>query len=256
MFIDSHCHLELEEFDKDRAIAIERAMAAGVSRILIVATEEKYFSMLVKIIEGNPSIYGAIGLHPHNAIAYCDGFERTVRQLLSHPKIVGYGEIGLDFYRNHSPKDVQIRVFKKQIKVAIESKLPVIIHSRDARHETLSIVREMGLSEHPFIFHCYSYDVATAKELLDMGAYLSIPGTVTYKNSIVSEVVRQVPLDRILSETDSPFLSPAPHRGKRNEPAYVAVVVEEIARVKNMDIQMVASVLEQNFFTLFTKIVK
>jgi TatD DNase family protein len=254
MFIDSHCHLELEEFDKDRPGTIDRAMTHGLSHLITVATEEKYFPRLVEIIESNLAVYGAIGLHPHNAASYSDVFEKKVQRLLAHPKIVGYGEIGLDFYRNHSPHEVQTRVFRRQLEVAIDSQLPVIIHSRDARDETLRIVREMGLSSHPFVFHCYSYDVATAEEIVALGGYLSIPGTVTYKNASVPDVVDRIPLDRVLSETDAPFLAPIPYRGKRNEPAYVTLVVKEIARIKRMEVAHVASVIKQNFFELFKKI--
>jgi TatD DNase family protein len=251
MFVDSHCHLELEEYDDDRDLAIERALSTGVSQMLTVATESKYFPKLVEIMDSHPSIYGAVGLHPHSASDYSDAFEATVRKLAKHPKIVGYGEIGLDFYRNHSPRDVQLSVFRRQVELAQTLSLPVIVHSRDARDDTLRIIRESGLSGYPMVVHCYSYDLPTALELIDMGAYLSVPGTITYKKAGVSEVVRHVPLERLLSETDAPFLAPTPHRGRRNEPAFVRLVVEEIARVKEMAVGSVAQILSANFTRLF-----
>jgi TatD DNase family protein len=251
MFVDSHCHLELEDYDEDREQTIRRASDAGVSYVLTVATEAKYFPRLVEIIDSHPRVYGAVGLHPHNAVDYSPAFETTVKELSSHPKIVGYGEIGLDFYRNHSPRDVQIRVFIRQIEVARERGLPIIIHSRDARDETLHIIRETGLPGYPFVVHCYSYDVDTALKLVDMGAHLSIPGTVTYKKSGVADVVRQLPLESLLSETDAPFLAPSPLRGKRNEPAFVRLVVEQIAVLKGKEPGEVGTILANNFVRLF-----
>jgi TatD DNase family protein len=251
MFIDSHCHLELEEYDEDRDVVIERAHAAGVSLMLSVATERKYFPKLLEIVDKHQSVYGAIGLHPHNATDYGDEFERAVKDMANHPKIVAYGEIGLDFFRNHSPRDVQLRVFQKQVEVARDLGLPVIIHSRDARDDTLRIIKETGLPGYPMVVHCYSYDLPTARELIELGAYLSIPGTVTYKKSGVAEIVTHLPLERLLSETDAPFLAPVPYRGKRNEPAFVRLAVDEIARAKGLSVDDVARRLADNFAGLF-----
>jgi TatD DNase family protein len=251
MFVDSHCHLEMEEYDKDRGAVIDRALADRITYMVTVGTDPTYFPKVVQMIDRYPQVYGAIGIHPHNASAYSADVEKAVREHLKHPKIVAYGEIGLDFFRNHSPHDVQIRVFRRQIELGCEAHLPIVIHSRDARDETLTIIREMRLFEHPTVIHCYSYDLDTAKELLDMGMYLSVPGTVTYKNSLLPGIVAHAPLDRLLSETDAPFLTPTPHRGKRNEPAMVRLVAEEIARIRQQSVDEVASTLMATFKNLF-----
>ncbi len=251
MFIDSHCHLEMEEYDEDRDRVVASALREGISSMLTVGTEQRYFAKVVEIAESYPCVLGAIGVHPHNAAAYSDALEQEIKAFLAHPRIIGYGEIGLDFYRNYAPRDVQMTVFARQIEVARTAGLPIIIHSRNAAEETLGILREARLEGHSTIVHCYSYGIETARELLDMGMYLSIPGTVTYKNSGLPEVVRYVPLDRLLSETDAPFLSPQPYRGKRNQPAFVRLVVEEIARIKQGSIGETAQVLADTFLRLF-----
>ena len=253
MFVDSHCHLEMEEYDSDRDAVIARAVAAGVSYMLTVATEERYFSKALEIARANEGVYAAIGVHPHNAADYSEALEKRIRSYLDHPKIVGYGEIGLDFYRNYAPRDAQMDAFERQIALAREAGLPIIIHSRNARAETLGVLRSASIEGHPTIIHCYSYGVDTAKKLLDMGVFLSIPGTVTYKNSGLAGVLDHVPLERLLSETDAPFLTPSPHRGKRNEPANVVRIVEEIAATRKKDPEEVGMLLTKTFTSLFLK---
>ena len=253
MFVDSHCHLEMEEYDSDRDAVIARAAAADVSYMLTVATEERYFSKAVEIARANEGVYAAIGVHPHNAADYSEALEKRIRRYLDHPKIVGYGEIGLDFYRNYAPRDAQMEAFERQIALAREAGLPIIIHSRNARAETLEVLKRASIVGHPTIIHCYSYDVDTAKKLLEMGVFLSIPGTVTYKNSGLAGVLEHVPLERLLSETDAPFLTPSPHRGKRNEPANVVRVVEEIAATRKKDPEEVGTLLTETFTSLFLK---
>jgi TatD DNase family protein len=251
MFVDSHCHLELEEYDEDLDRIIGLAREKDVSCMVTVGTEERYFEKVVKIIDSYPTVYGAIGVHPHNAESYSDRLEVVIKRFLGHPKIVAYGEIGLDYYRDYSPRDAQIGAFERQIELARIDGLPIIVHSRNAQEETIRILRGAGLEAHKTIIHCYSYDLDTARRFLDMGMYLSIPGTVTYKNSGLTEIVRYVPLDRLLSETDAPFLTPQPHRGKRNQPAYVGLVVQEIARIKEMGVEETARILGETFSRLF-----
>jgi TatD DNase family protein len=251
MFVDSHCHLEIEEFDEDRDHVIDLALEQGVSNMLTVATEERYFAKVLEIVESHPAVYGVVGIHPHNAETYTDAVEDAIRRLLVHPRIVGYGEIGLDFYRDYAPRDIQARVFRRQLEVARAADLPIIVHSRNARDETVDILKGARLDGHKTIIHCYSYDLETARKLLDMGMYLSIPGTITYKNSGLAEIVRYVPLEKLLSETDAPFLAPQPYRGKRNEPAFVKLVVKEIAQIKGLAIEETAMVLADTFAGLF-----
>jgi TatD DNase family protein len=252
MFVDSHCHLEMESYDADRDKVIARGIEAGLRYMLTVATEEKYFATAQEIIDAHASVYGAFGIHPHNSRELDDELAKKIKGLFSHKKLVAYGEIGLDFYRNYAPRDIQIKAFRAQIALAKELSVPIIVHSRQARDETLDVLRETGAADNGAVMHCFSYDLDTAKKLLDMGFYLSIPGTVTYKNSSsLREIVRYMPLDRMLPETDAPFLTPEPHRGKRNEPAFVALVVMQIAEALARPVEDVSSVLCDNFIRLF-----
>jgi len=251
MFVDSHCHLEMEEYVDDRQAVIDRAARGGVSCMVTVGTEIRYFGKVLEIIERDARVYGALGTHPHNAKDYSSEIEEKTRGYLRHPRVIACGEIGLDFYRNLSPAALQIEAFRRQIALAVEEGLPVIIHSRNAKEKTLEILRETLNNGPRTVVHCYSYDLATAKKLLDMGMYLSIPGTVTYRNTGLAKVVRYVPLDRLLSETDAPFLAPASERGRRNEPAFVKHVVREIALLKGKTAEETASVLMETFKAVF-----
>ncbi len=254
MFVDSHCHLEMESYDADRDEVISRGIKAGLDYMLTVATEEKHFGRALKLIEGHDSIWGAFGIHPHNSGDFDEKLAVKIRNLFSHKKLVAYGEIGLDYYRNYAPREVQVKAFRAQIALAKELSLPIIIHSRQAREETLSILRETSAAENGAVMHCFSYDLATAKELLDLGFHLSIPGTVTYKkSSSIGEIIRYVPLERLLPETDAPFLTPEPHRSKRNEPAFVTLVVTRIADLIGRTVEEVAPVMRDNFVRLFIR---
>ena len=252
MYVDSHCHLEMEEYDADREQVIGRSKKAGLRYILTVATEEKYFARALEIIESHEMIYGAFGIHPHNSGEFTDTLAEEIRNYFSHDKLVAYGEIGLDFYRNYAPRDAQIKAFRAQIGLAKELSLPIIVHSRDAKEETLEILSETDAAVNGAVMHCFSYDLHTAGKLLDMGFYLSVPGTITYKNaSELREILRHAPLERILPETDAPFLTPEPHRGKRNEPGFVSIVVKKIAEAVNRPLEDVSSTLCNNFVELF-----
>ncbi len=252
MFVDSHCHLEMDSFEQDRDKVIEKSSKEGLDYILTVGTEERYFEKVVEIIEKYDNIYGAIGIHPHNSSEYNEVTAKIIGKYLTHKKIVAYGEIGLDFFRNYSPRDTQIKAFKDQLTTAKSLNIPVIIHSRHARDETLSILEETYHGNASGVIHCYSYDMDTAKKLLDMGFYISIPGTITYTNTQkATEVVKNIPMDRLLAETDAPYLTPVPHRGKRNEPHFVKYTIAKLAQIKNKDIEEVASSIRENFVRLF-----
>ncbi len=242
----------MEEYEEDRDKVIDRSIKAGLRYMLTVATEEKYFAKALKIIEAHEMIYGAFGVHPHNSREFDDRLGKMIRGFFAHEKLLAYGEIGLDFYRNYAPREVQMEAFRAQIELAKELSLPIIVHSRQARDETLRILDENGAAENGAVMHCFSYDLDTAKKLLDMGFHLSVPGTVTYKqSSSLRETIRYVPLDRMLPETDAPFLTPEPHRGKRNEPAYVTLVVARIAEVLGRSVEEVSEALCDNFVRLF-----
>ena len=254
MFVDSHCHLEMEDFEKDRKEVVERGLREGLQYMLTVGTEEKYFKKVIEIIDAFPCVYGAIGIHPHSSKDYNGSLEKTISTYLNHKKIIAYGEIGLDFFKNYSPKEFQINAFQIQLEVAKRAKLPAIIHSRNAKDETIQILNSACDGNLGGVIHCYSYDLTTAKKFLDMGFTISIPGTITYKNShSLVDVVKYTPIDRILAETDAPFLTPHPHRGKRNEPSFVKLTVERIAQIKGKETEEIASQLTQNFERLFLK---
>jgi len=254
MFVDSHCHLEMEAFEQDRDRIIEKSMAEGLAYILTVGTEEHYFQKVVEIIEKYDRIYGAIGIHPHSSNDYNDTTAKVIRQFLKHEKIVAYGEIGLDFFRNYSPRETQIQAFKDQLNLAKSLDLPVIIHSRNAKDETLAILKDIYSDDASGVIHCFSYDIDTAKKLLDMGFYISIPGTITYaKTQTAIDVVRNVPMSRLLVETDAPFLTPVPHRGKRNEPFFVKYTVARLAQILGKSVEDVASNIHDNFKKLFLR---
>ncbi len=251
MFIDSHCHLEMEEYDRDREAVIRRAAEEGVGYMLTVATEEAYFDRAIQIIEQNPTVFGVLGIHPHNAKDYSQKVQKRIIELVKHPKIVAYGEIGLDFFKDYSPRQAQIDAFVSQISLAKDANLPIVIHSRNAKQETLEILKAAGTESAKVIIHCFSYDLPTAKTMLDMGFYLSITGVVTYKNNPLAEIVRHLPLESLLAETDSPFLTPQPHRGKRNEPAEVVRVYEKIAEIQKRSLDDVSHVMGKTFGKLF-----
>ncbi|MCX8110701.1 MAG: TatD family hydrolase [Syntrophorhabdaceae bacterium] len=255
MFVDSHCHLEMESYNKDRDEVIEKSLKASILYILTVGTENRYFKTVNDLTTRYKNILGAIGIHPHNSDQFNETTAKKIKDYIrENKKIVAYGEIGLDFFKNYSPQDIQVKAFIRQIHLAKELKIPIIVHSRQAKEKTIEILKENSASDNGGVIHCYSYDRESAKRFLDMGFYISIPGTITYgdkKQSI--DLVRYIPLDRLLSETDAPFLTPVPFRGKRNEPSFVRYTVEKIASIKNMDIEEITSNIYKNFVDLFLR---
>lgn len=250
MLIDSHAHLEMEDFDSDRNEVIGRAEQAGVDRIITVGTTLSDCEKAISIARQHESVYAAIGVHPHevkdiNKTTYDD-----LKRLAKEEKIVAYGEIGLDFFRNLSPRDVQVRRFGEQLELAGEMGLPIIIHDREAHKETLEMLR--GWRGKPGVIHCFSGDYRMAQKCLDMGFYLSIPGAVTFgKSEKLQEVVRKIPITSLLVETDAPYLTPHPNRGKRNEPAYVVHTARKVAEIKGLPFEQVADVSSRNARSLF-----
>jgi TatD DNase family protein len=252
VLIDTHAHLDLDDFDADRDAVISRARAAGVERVITIGIGPEECRRAIEIAEAHPFIYAAIGMHPHNAamlgLAALDFLEQHAR----NPRVVALGEMGLDFFRNRSPRGDQIRAFRAQLDLAAALKLPVVIHDRDAHAETLQILRE----EKPpcgGVLHCFSGDTAMARSCIDLGFMISIPGTVTFKNAaMLHSVVVDTGLEHLLIETDCPFLTPAPHRGKRNEPAYARFVAEKIAELKKASIEDVIACTGANACRLFS----
>jgi len=250
MLIDSHAHLEMRDFDRDRNEVIGRATQAGIDLIITVGTTVSDCEKAVLIASQYETVYAAIGIHPHEVKDIDEATYNDLKRLAKAEKIVAYGEIGLDFFRNLSPKDVQIRRFGEQLELANEMGLPIIIHDRESHKETLDMLR--GWKGKQGVVHCFSGDYIMAGKCVDMGFYISIPGAVTFgRSEKLQEVVRRLPITCLLLETDAPYLTPHPNRGKRNEPAYVVHTARKVAEIKGLSFEHVASVSSQNARSLF-----
>jgi TatD DNase family protein len=252
MLIDSHAHLEMPDFKKDLEAVIQRAKGSGVEYIFTVGTEKKDWKRAVEIADSHPSIYAILGVHPHNAKEIDDQTYPTLRGLCRNGKVRAYGEIGLDFFRNLSPRDIQLKRFREQIGLAKELDLPIVIHDREAHRETLEILKSERAEESGGIIHCFSGDYEMAKACLDMGFYISIPGSITFKKAEGSrEIVERIPLESLLVETDAPFLTPEPFRGKRNEPSYVRYTAQKVAEIKKVSFEKVAEITTENALRVY-----
>jgi TatD DNase family protein len=250
MLIDSHAHLEMPEFDSDRRKVIERAGQAGVDYIVTVGTNLELSRKALSIARQYENIYATVGVHPHDAETACDKIFDDLKVLAEDPKVVAYGEIGLDYFRNLSSREKQIEMFGRQLELAAELKLPVIIHDRNAHEETIRMIKSSRIR--CGVFHCFSGDWAMARQCMDMGFYISIPGVVTFdKAKELQDVVRKTPLDFILLETDCPYLTPVPHRGKRNEPSLMIHTAKKAAAIKAMTWEEVARAAARNTRKLF-----
>ncbi len=251
MIADSHAHLEMRDFDRDRAEVIKRAEDAGVDLIVTVGTTLDDCRKAVSIAGKFKNVYAAIGIHPHDVKEIDDGTYDSLRTLAKMDKVVAFGEIGLDFFRNLSPREAQIRRFGEQLEVAGEIGLPVIIHDRDAHKETIDML-ERWKREQRGIIHCFSGDQGMAAKFLDMGFLISIPGAITFgKSEKLREVVKYIPVASLLLETDAPYITPHPHRGKRNEPAYVVHTARKVAEIKGLSLEELAKVTYQNTKDVF-----
>ncbi|MCD6560808.1 MAG: TatD family hydrolase [Deltaproteobacteria bacterium] len=252
MLIDSHAHLDMQDFNHDRNQVIERAIKGGLSRIITVGINMASSIAALKLTREYDSVFAAVGYHPHNASECNRQALNKLTETASDPKVVAWGEIGLDFYRNRSLRDVQMNVFLQQLEIAGELGLPVIIHDRDAHNEILSILKKIGKGDRKGVIHCFSGDTNMAMTLIELGYYISISGVVTFKKaSLIKEVASNIPLERLLVETDSPYLAPAPKRGKRNEPLFVTYTAKEISRLRGIEPDELAVALSANTERLF-----
>jgi TatD DNase family protein len=252
MLIDSHAHLEMPEFKKDLEAVIQRAKESEVEYIFTVGTERRDWKRALEIANTHPSIYAILGVHPHNAKEIDDQTYRTLRELCQNEKVRAYGEIGLDFFRNLSPRDIQLRRFREQIGLAKELGLPIVVHDREAHRETLETLKSENAGDYGGIIHCFSGDYEMAKVCIEMGFYISIPGTITFKNAErFQEIVKKLPLESLLIETDAPFLTPFPFRGKRNEPSYVKYTAQKVAEIKKISFEKVAEVTAENALRVY-----
>jgi TatD DNase family protein len=252
--IDSHCHLDFERFDDDRQQVIERAGAAGVEAIIIPALDLTNCQTVLDLTEQYDQLLGAVGIHPNSSAEWQDGWLEEIRSFAQHPKVVAIGEIGLDYYWDKSPKVIQQQALRMQLVLAAELNLPVIIHNRESDEDVLELLAQSPLNgrPEPGVLHSFSTNWETAEQALDMGFYLGFTGPVTYKKADeLRAVVARVPLERMLIETDAPFLAPQQHRGKRNEPAYVAYVAEKIAEVRGLTTAEIARHTTENASRLF-----
>lgn len=256
MLIDSHCHLDDPSLAVEIEDVVQRARDSGVEFMLTISTEVRAFETVRAVAEKYENIYCTVGTHPHNAGKEPDVSADELVELIAHPKVVGIGETGLDYHYDNSPRDVQAACFRVHIEAAIRSGLPLVIHSREAETDTADIIEE-GLRKGPFtpLLHCFSSDRSLAERGLAVGAYISFSGILTFKAAEeIRKVAAEAPLDRILVETDAPYLAPTPHRGKRNEPAYVIHTAARLAQVRGMSADEINKVTSRNFFTLFDKI--
>lgn len=253
ILFDSHCHLEDERFAGETDAVLERMREAGVERCILAGSDMPTCEKIVALTVAYPQIYGMVGVHPHEA----SGFEPMqldrMADWLKSDKIVGVGEIGLDYYYDHSPRDVQKNVLRQQLDFAYTLNVPVAFHVRDAHGDMLDLLRARKGSLPAGVLHCFSSSVESAREYLDMGFYLSFAGPVTFKNAVkLQEVAKYCPLDRLLVETDSPYLAPVPMRGKRNEPAYVSYVAQAVADLRGIDADALAEAAFENTCRLYS----
>ncbi len=255
MIIDTHAHIDAADYDEDREAVIERARENGVQYMLNIGCDIKSSYRSMELSEQYDFIYATAGIHPHD-VKYIDADTYAhLRQLLLHPKVIALGEIGLDFFKNYSPQDEQRTHFRKQIQLAREMNKPIIVHSRDAKEDIIATLSEFYPKDpttHSGIFHCFSGDQELADKALEMGFYISFSGSITFKKAeALRDVAKTIPADRLFAETDCPYLTPVPHRGKRNEPAYVNFTAEKLAEIRGLKIEDVKRAMALNFFELF-----
>lgn len=247
MLIDTHAHLNAIQYQDDLDEVIERAQAEGVSTIVVVGFDRETITRAIELADQYEFIYATVGWHPVDAIDMTDEDLKWIEELSAHPKVVALGEMGLDYYWDKSPKEIQKEVFRKQIALAKKVKLPIIIHNREATADIVEILQEENASEVGGIMHCFTGSIEVARQCMDMNFYISFGGPVTFKNAKKpKEVAAEIPLDRLLIETDCPYLTPHPFRGKRNEPSYVKYVAEQIAELKGTTFEEIAQKTSDN----------
>lgn len=255
MLVDSHCHLNYPQL-ADTSAVLARAKGAGVRLMQTISTKKSDFAEVKALAEAHPEIYCSIGIHPHEAEPHEDISETELQEAATHPRVIGIGETGLDFYYEHSPRAIQIELFRRHIRVARRLDLPVIIHSRNADEETVAVLKEEHEEGGPFRFliHCFSSTKYLSDESVKFGGYISLSGIITFKKSQeLRNAAATVPLDRLLVETDAPYLAPAPHRGQPCEPAYTALTAKKLAEIKGISEAELAMATTDNFFRLFSK---
>lgn len=255
MLVDSHCHLDFPDFTEERAAIVARAKAAGVERMVTISTRVKRFPQILAIAEEFDEVFCSVGTHPHNADEELDVTAEELVRLSRHPKVVAIGEAGLDYFYDKAPRDAQAKGLRTHIAAARETQLPLVIHARSADEDMVAILtEETGKGAFPFILHCFSSGPELARVGVELGGYVSFSGILTFKNSAeLRDIARDVPRERLLVETDAPYLAPIPFRGKRNEPAYVANTAAVLAETIGVSASEIAAITTDNFFRLFMK---
>ncbi len=255
MLVDSHCHLDFEVFEAELDGVVGRAKAAGVGKLVTICTRLTAFDRVLAIAERFENVWCSVGIHPHEAASEPDAATARLVELASHPKVVGIGEAGLDYHYDHSPRERQREVFRRHIEAARRSGLPLIVHSREADEDTVALLRE-GAAEGGLagVIHCFSSTELLARGAMELGFYISLSGIVTFRNAeSLRAIARGIPDDRLLVETDAPYLAPVPHRGKRNEPAFVVHTAALVAELRGTAPDVFAAMTTANFHRLFTK---
>ncbi len=257
MFVDSHCHVDDERYDEDREATLARAREAGLAAMLEICGGNLTggrLSRAMDLLDDEPDIYGAVGVHPHDAKIYDDDLEAQLRDLARHPKMLAWGEIGLDYYYDNSPRETQRAVFVRQMEVARELDLPIILHIRDADDDMIDLLREhwSDRRDRAGIFHCFSGSEKLARVGLELGFLISFSGNITFKKTQeLRDIAAKLPLDRVLIETDCPYLAPEPYRGRRNEPARVVEVARKLADLHGVTVEEIGRITTANFFRFF-----
>jgi TatD DNase family protein len=255
MLIDSHCHLEYKGLVEDTQGVLKRARAAGVRGFLSISTRQSEWDQVIGTAEREADVWASVGIHPHEADQHADLGEAALLAKAAHPKVIGIGETGLDYFYDHSDREMQRQLFRRHISVSRDTGLPLIVHTRDAEEDTAAILaEEMGKGAFPALIHCFTASANFARQVLDLGLYISLSGIVTFKNAKdLQAIAAELPEDRFLVETDSPFLAPVPHRGQVCEPAFTADTARFVAELRGVSVEALAESTTANFFRLFRK---
>ncbi len=252
--IDSHCHLDREPLISNLSQVLSRAKDVGLKKLLTICTTKSGFDNILDIVTKDPMIYGTFGIHPHETKNYLIERDEIIKKVKMNKKIIGVGETGLDFYYNNSDKDTQLRSFQNHIEAALSLKIPLIIHSRNAENETYDILKKNYQKNLKILMHCFTGSTDFALNLVPLNAYFSASGIITFKKSTeLQETFKKIPEDKLLIETDSPFLSPEPNRGKKNEPSFIKFTAQKLANLRNIELDKLILLTTNNFNTLFSK---
>ena len=251
MLIDTHAHLNFESFDEDRELVIQRAIENGLAAIITIGTDVETSEISIGLAEKYSPVFAAVGIHPTDCAEVTDADFNAIQEMAAHPKVVAIGEVGLDYYHMRAPKDVQEKTFRRQIELAHKLKLPLIVHNRDSHEDMLKVLSDSNAADNGGVMHSFSGDEEFLLKVLELGLHISYTGNLTFKKSDTAPLIQKTPLERMLLETDSPFLTPVPLRGKRNEPAFLIHTAQKIAEIKNVSLEEISKVCSENAIALF-----